>query len=127
MAATVLTEYVSFSKPSNSTLYHEPSANTAAVCSLSSSDTEPSDFWVLRSVQCSYDGTPTGGALTVTDGTDTWKVDITSAGFFSVSFVDEQRDGWRFPADTTVTITLAAGGSGVSGICNARDSFIVGR
>lgn len=106
--------------PSSSTLHHEPSANTAAVCSLSASDTAADECWVLKSVVFSYDLNPTGGSLTITDGSNVEKIDIATAGYGEWVFDPPK----KFAADTAVTITLAAGGAGVSGICNARNSWI---
>ena len=109
---------VKFDKPTNSTLHHEPAAATDAVNTLSASDTTADEAWVLREVAWSYDLTPSGGSLTISDGTLTWKLDITGAGPNSFQFDPPV----KFAADTTVTITLASGGTGVSGVLSTIGS-----
>jgi hypothetical protein len=71
---------------------------------------------VLSGVAWSYSGSPTGGNLQITDGgTVVFELDITSAGPGFVPFSPPK----RFAVDSQVVITLAAGGSGVSGKVNA--------
>jgi hypothetical protein len=127
MAVTVLdSKYatptrVKFASPSNSTLHHAPSSATAAVATLSASDVDAGECWVLASVTYSYDaGGTVAGSLTIACGSDTWKVDIASAGVAEITFDPP----FKFAADTAVTITLASGGSGVSGKINARNSWV---
>lgn len=91
---------------------HEPAANTAATITKAAAGAGVSN--VLAMVAWSYDGDPTAGSLTVEDGSGTtvFKVDITAGGpgFFA----------WSPPlkgtANTALVATLAAGGSGISGI-----------
>lgn len=58
----------------------------------------------------SYDGTPTGGAITLTAGTLTYTMFITTGGPGFLPFSDT-----LFPPGQPVTITLAAGGASVRG------------
>jgi hypothetical protein len=93
---------------------HAPSSNTAAVLTYSAvSDRRH----VLDSVQWSYSGSPTSGNLKVEDGAGTtvYSVDVTAAGpgFFNFEPALAGR------ANTAMIVTLAAGGSGVSGKVNA--------
>lgn len=78
--------------------------------------------WLLKRVNWSYDGTPTGGALTLTTtgGSDNGVVGsqkITSGG---PGFYEPAGNEWvSFGSGVTVTIVLAAGGSGVKGVMDA--------
>ena len=67
--------------------------------------------WLLTGVYWSYNGTPTGGNLTANDGSDQFDIDITTGGPGFVPF----NTGFIFATGQAVTITLAAGGSGVTG------------
>lgn len=92
---------------------HEPAANTAAVVTKSAAGAGVSN--VVGGVYWSYDGDPTGGSLTITDGgTQVFKVDITGKGPGFLPF-DPPIKG---AANAAVVATLAAGGDGVSGIVN---------
>lgn len=85
-----------------------PSVNVAAVWTLAAT---AGVGWNVGEVPWSYTGTPTNGALTVTWGanTDTYYISAGGVGFLP------WRIPRRFPVNTAVTFTLAAGGSGISG------------
>jgi len=61
-------------------------------------------------IHWSYDGAPTDGTLTITSGDLTETMFITSGGVGFLPF-----EGVAFAENTVVTVTLSAGGSGVSG------------
>jgi hypothetical protein len=87
------------------------SSNTAGVVTLA---TPPTGYaWIITGVWWSYNGTPTGGNLTLNDGSDEWDVDITTSGPGFVPF----NTGFIFAQGHNVTFTIAAGGSGVVGKC----------
>ncbi len=90
---------------------HHPTSNTAAVVTLA---LVAGQEHVIHGVQWSYNGAPTGGRLTMTDGTDTWDIDITAAGPGGYAPL------WGGAEGAQVTITLAAGGSGVTGKLNVQ-------
>jgi hypothetical protein len=90
---------------------HEPAANTAAVVAKAAGGAGVSN--VLALVAWSYDGDPTAGSLIIADGASTvFKVDITAAGPGFFTFAPPLKG----TANTALVATLAAGGSGVSGI-----------
>ena len=98
-------------KPGAAANVHEPAANTAAVVTKAAAGAGVAN--VLALVAWSYDGDPTAGSLTIADGASTvFKVDITAGGpgFFAFS------PPLKGTANTALVATLAAGGSGVSGI-----------
>lgn len=88
---------------------HEPAANTAAAV------TYPADegrSHVITGIAWSYDALPTGGSLTVKDGTDTvFVIGITSKGPGAIEFPEPKKGG----RNKSMTVTLAAGGEGVTG------------
>jgi len=91
-----------------------PASNTAAVLTYAAvSDRRH----VLDSVEWSYSASPTGGNLKIEDGAGTtvFSIDVTAAGpgFFKFA------PGLAGRANTALIVTLAAGGSGVSGKVNA--------
>ena len=92
-----------------STYRNTPASNTAAVVSLTAPPTGYA--WMVTGIIWSYNGTPTGGNLTINDSTDEFDIDITSAGPGFVPF----NTGFIFIPGQAVTVTLAAGGSGVQG------------
>jgi hypothetical protein len=87
---------------------HAPAANTAAVVTLAAA---AGQAHVLAGVVSSYDAAPTGGTLTIADGTTTLAWSVTAAGPAPVTFPVPL----RFAVGAQVTVTLAAGGSGVTG------------
>lgn len=86
-----------------------PSSNADAVCTMSA----PTDGsrWVLSSVGFGYSATPTGGQLIIAWGSVSETYYIAAAGPVVMSWSQAK----RFPANTAVTITLKAGGSGIYG------------
>lgn len=94
-------------------------ANQAATVSLQGSSTgviggaAQNPAVEISSVWWSYSGTPTGGRLTITDGSaNNWiDVDITAGGPGFINFVPPV----QMLAATNMLVTLAAGGSGVTG------------
>jgi hypothetical protein len=92
-----------------------PAANTAA--SLTYAAAGAGINHLIAGVYWSYSGgTPTGGNLQISDGSNViFNMDITAAGPGYVPF-DPPKKG---TANTSLTITLAAGGASVSGKVNA--------
>jgi len=102
-------------QPASSSYNHEPSSDTAAVVTLAAAGAGKRH--AIASVAWSYDDDPTGGSLTITDGgTAVFKVDITSKGPGFFNFFPPL----LFSANSAVVATLAAGGSGISGIVNVN-------
>lgn len=95
---------------------HAPAANTAAIITLAAGETTRH---VIDRIGGGYDGAPTGGSLTVAStvgGTAVSQVyPITAGGIFFLPF-DPPLQG---DLNTAITITLAAGGAGVTGKINA--------
>ena len=96
-----------------------PAVNTAAVQTLTPGNS--TQAVILTGVWWSYvGGTPTGGNLTVSDGTLTpININISTAGPGYIPFDIPL----RFTPGANVTITLAAGGSGVTGTCGGLASW----
>ncbi len=69
--------------------------------------------WLVTGVYWSYNGTPTAGNLTANDGSDEFDIDITTSGPGFVMF----NTGFIFARAQAVTLTIAAGGSGIVGKC----------
>ena len=93
---------------------HSPAGpNIAAVVSLGTAET----YNVVACVVWGYDGgTPTAGSLVITDGITTITVPIVDKGPGKL----ELTRPFVGAADTGVTITLAAGGEGVTGKLNVQ-------
>ena len=91
---------------------HSPAANTAAVVSLGTGET----YNVVACVVWGYDGVPTAGSLVITDGVTTITVPIVDTGPGKL----ELTRPFAGAADAGVTITLAAGGAGVTGKLNVQ-------
>lgn len=93
---------------------HTPTSNTAATFTYAA---VPGKQHNISSVVWSYSGSPTGGNLKIEDGSGTtvFSVDITSAGPGFIPFGPAIRGS----TNTAMIVTLAAGGSGVSGKINA--------
>lgn len=71
---------------------------------------------VLKQIDVSYSAAPTGGSVTVTDGaTVDDKFDVTVAGQTNIPLPAE---GLQCGAGNQVTVTLAAGGAGITGRVN---------
>lgn len=93
---------------------HAPAANTAAVVTYAA-DTD--EKHVIHGVAWSYSGGPTNGNLKIEDvsGTTIFTMDITAAGPGSIIFPRPIRGA---AINTAMIVTLAAGGSGISGKVN---------
>lgn len=88
---------------------HAPASNTAAIV-LYAATADLSH--AITGVYWSYDATPTGGRLFIEDGTNVvTDFAITTAG---AGFIPFPR-GKRGSINTLLRVTLAAGGSGVTG------------
>ena len=72
----------------------------------------------IRDLAFSYAGGAVTGSLTITGSSSgyTWSVDVVAAGHVVIPF---NGDGLKFPTQDDVTITLVAGGAGVTGKLNA--------
>jgi len=94
---------------------HVPSSNTAAVITYTAGGSGVSH--VISGIAWSYSGAPTSGNLKVEDGSGTtvFSIDITAAGPGFIPFSAPLKG----TANTAMIITLAAGGSGISGKVNA--------
>jgi hypothetical protein len=90
-----------------------PAANTAAVVTYP--PLGPGNYHVIQQIVASYNGTPSGGNLTITDGVITLPVvDLTQSGPFVLNWQTPE----RFTPGLPLTLTLAAGGVGVAGKLN---------
>lgn len=98
-----------------STNVHVPSSNTAAVITYAAAGAGVSH--VISGIAWSYSAAPTAGNLKVEDGSGTtvFSIDITAAGPGFIPFAAPLKG----TANTAMIITLAAGGSGVSGKVNS--------
>jgi len=95
-----------------------PGANAAAVITYAAAGAGVSH--VLGGVAWSYDADPTGGRLTITDdGNTVFDVNITSKGPGFFTFPRPKKG----TANKALVITLAAGGSGVTGKVNATSHW----
>jgi hypothetical protein len=85
-----------------------PASNTAAVVTLAAVDAFTRHL--IHRVAWSYNGDPTGGRLTISDGGTTFfDVDITKSGPGSLHF------STPCGFNSAVVVTLAAGGGGITG------------
>lgn len=91
-----------------------PSANSTATLNYAAA---AGAAHCLGQVAWSYSGTPTGGNLKIEDGSGNtvFSMDITAGGPGSIVFGPPKRGS----ANTALIISLAAGGSGVSGKLSA--------
>lgn len=86
---------------------HTPAANTNAVATLAAIS---GGYNVIDQILFSYDATP-AGSITITDGTTTIVLSIVDSGPGHVPFTDK----FAGALGAAVTVTLAAGGAGVTG------------
>lgn len=98
---------------------HAPGANTAAVVTYAAAGAGVAH--VISGVAWSYDLDPTGGSLKVEDGSGStvFQVAVTSKGPGFFVFPQPKKGS----ADTALIITLAAGGSGVTGKVSALNHW----
>ncbi len=100
----------------DSNLTDAPAANTAAVVTLAAAGEGISN--AIRGIAWSYDAEPTGGNLKVEDGaTAVFSMDIATPG---AGFVPVCGKG---STNTALTVTLAAGGEGISGKLNVLEAW----
>jgi hypothetical protein len=86
-----------------------PAVNTAAVWT-GAAQTDGSR-WSISSILWSYSGTPTAGSIVIAWGSVSVTLYVTVGGPGQFNFPIPL----QLPSDTAVTVTLAAGGSGVTG------------
>lgn len=93
---------------------HSPASNTAAIVTIPASTDIAHE---IEMIAWSYDGDPTAGNLKVESNSVTlFEIDITNKGPGFIMFSGSCLKG---TPGYSVVVTLAAGGSGVSGIVNA--------
>ena len=85
-----------------------PAVNTAATWTLAA---DAKNGWAIKQIIFGYDSAPTGGFLSITWGTNTISVPVTSGGAGPL-ILEPPR---VFPLNTAVVITLAAAGASVTG------------
>ncbi len=94
---------------------HYPGSNAAAIATLSA---VALFRHVIHKIVWSYNGDPTGGRITITDGGVTvFDINITKGGPGSLHM------STPFAVNSAVVVTLAAGGSGVTGKLNVEHSI----
>lgn len=99
----------SFGRDPNPADVHVPAANTAAVVTYPA---VVNGYNIISGVAWSYSDDPTGGRLTISDGTNViLDIDITSSGPGFINFPI----GKRSSRGAAMVIRLYAGGAGVSG------------
>ena len=105
------------------TFDHQPAADTAAVVTLTApTNNPPGRAWMLGGLAWSYDGDPTGGNLSITNGgTTAFSIDITAGGAGIIIF----QSPLRATDSVEVVVTLAAGGAGVTGKVNVLGAGII--
>ncbi len=99
----------------NSSYYATASSNTAVAVTLAAP--APDEAWEISGVSFSYTGGTTAGALTIGKGsvpTTVFSVDVAAIGHVHIPFPSPRRGG----AGEQLVVTLAAGGSGVTGKLN---------
>lgn len=99
------------SRAASSSDVHAPASNTAAVVTYAAAGAGVAH--VIGGVAWSYNATPTAGNLKIEDGAGNivFTVDVTTSGAGGYTFPRPKKG----TANTAFIITLAAGGSGVSG------------
>ena len=106
-------------RPGTTALRHLPASNTAAILTLTGTGTGPGSATVIQGIAWSYDAAPTGGNLKIENasGTIIFSIDITAAGPGFLPFP------WKSSNGNPLIVTLAAGGSGVTGKVNVISTF----
>lgn len=99
------------SRAAASTNVHAPASNTAAIVTYTAAGSGVSN--VIGGIAWSYNATPTSGNLKIEDGSGTtvFSIDITVSGPGFIPFARPLKG----TANTALIVTLAAGGSGVTG------------
>lgn len=93
--------------------HNAPAANTAAVVTLAASSGQA---YRLTLLAYSYSASPTGGRVTIADGVSTvFDLDVTSTWEVLTHLTP---GGILITSGNACTITLAAGGAGISGKLN---------
>lgn len=97
--------------PRPSACVPQASATSAGGAAATFTFADPGDGYsiVVGSVSWSYDTTPTGGAITVSDGTTSISHKVSAAGPNSITF----NPPLLFADTTAVTVVAAAGGGAV--------------
>lgn len=91
--------------------YAKSASNAVASVALAA---KPGVRWHVANVTVGYSGTPTGGVLTVTDTSSViFQVAIPTSGPVTVQVYR------RAGVGSAMTISLSAGGSGITGYVNA--------
>lgn len=103
-------EYILHPVPFDSNNQHAPAADTDAVVVVSAVAGNPI---IVEQITFSYSATPTGGSITINDGLATvWgPFPIVIGGTQAVTFSPPLHG----TAGNTLTVTLAAGGGGITG------------
>ena len=101
---------VATSRPVSTADIHAPTSNTAAVVTYAA---RPSRSHVISGIAWSYNADPTAGNLKIEDGAGStvFSMDVTVGGAGFIVFPEPKKGS----VNTLMRITLAAGGSGVSG------------
>jgi hypothetical protein len=96
----------------------QPAANAAAIVTIAaqSADSGANSYRVVDEILFSYSAIPTNGLLTISDGTTVLTLSITGDGPGAIVFAHP----YVAAANTAITVTLAAGGAGVSGKLNVH-------
>lgn len=96
-----------------------PAANTAAQVTFAAAANQRNQF---EFIAWSYNGTPTGGNLTVHNGAGAvyFNIDITAGGPGFIPFTPEMS-----AVGSALYVTLTAGGAGVSGKVNVMGHRLV--
>ena len=107
--------------PNSVNVHEEPLSGSAADVAAPAANTQAQVQYAaggagvvhtIGGIAWSYSAAPTGGNLQISDGANViFNMDITAAGAGFIPFTPPKKG----TANTTLTITLAAGGTGVSG------------
>jgi len=96
-----------------------PGSNAAAVVTYASAASQARH--VVSGVAWSYSGTPTGGLLTIGNGTEIYfSMDITTAGAGLILFPRPK----AARRNDALVVTLAAGGTGVTGKVSVLNHWV---
>ncbi len=105
--------YVDIDSAPRFVLKNDASSNADASATLAA---DADNFWAIDWIGWGYDGTPTGGRLTVTIGsTVVFDIPITAGGPGFLDFSGAPLYAQAQTRNEAVTVKLFAGGSGVTG------------